>query len=132
VTVWLRGAERTPLDDLSADQAAAYGAFLQQSPWYKWDFATNAKALADLSGDSLRDRERRFALGAEYGAKATYAGVIEAAVAGVGADDLRLRSVVSGVANEILSDIAGITIIGLLGDGIEIETDRYRALRRFV
>jgi hypothetical protein len=31
------------------------------------------------------------------------------------------------VANEILSDIAGITIIGLLGDGIEIETDRYRA-----
>lgn len=127
VTVWLRGAERAPLDDLSADQAAAYGAFLQQMPWYKWDFATNAKALADLSGDSMRDRERRFALGAEYGAKAAYAGVIEAAVAGVGADELRLRSVVSGVANEILSDIAGITIIGPLGDGIEIETDRYRA-----
>ena len=28
VTVWLRGAERAPLDDLSAAQAAAYGAFL--------------------------------------------------------------------------------------------------------
>ena len=126
----LRGAERATLDDLSAAQAADYAQFLQQTPWYKWDFTTDALALSEAAGPGLRDRERRFALGAEFRAKAAYARVIEAAVAEVGADQLRLRSVVTGLTAQALSDIDGVDVIGPLGGGIEIETDRYRAYTR--
>ncbi|MEM7178453.1 MAG: hypothetical protein AAF503_12195 [Pseudomonadota bacterium] len=41
----LRGAERAPLDDLSAQQAADYAQFLQQVPWYKWPFGKDVDAL---------------------------------------------------------------------------------------
>lgn len=123
-----RGGTRAPLDDLSARQAAEYAQFLQQVPWYKWDFARDAAALREQSTGSLRDTERRLALGAEYLAKSAYAGVIEQAVANVGADELRLRMVVRDTSAEALGAYEGVTVIGPRGDGIEIETPRYRAL----
>jgi len=126
LAVLFRGAERAPLDDLSAAQAADYAMFLQRTPWYKWNFAADAKALRDSASGGIRDTERRLALGAEYRAKAAYAGLIEAAVAGVGADQLRLRTVVTGISEAALSDIEGVEAIGPLGGGTEIETDRYR------
>ncbi|SMX22935.1 hypothetical protein [Boseongicola aestuarii] len=132
LAVLLRGSARAPLDDLGAAQAAEYAAFLQQNPWYKWDFAADAEALRQSAGGSLRDKERRFALGAEYRAKAAYARVIAAAVAEVGTDEPRLRSVVSGLSTQDLSQIEGVTVIGPLGDGIEIETERYRVYTRIL
>ena len=80
VEALLRGAERAELDDVSARQAADYAKFLQQTPWYKWDFRSDAAELRVASTGSMRDREREFALGLEYGAKAAYAGVIASAV----------------------------------------------------
>lgn len=130
LTVLLRGSERAPLDHLSATQAADYAKFLQQTPWYEWDFASDADTLQRTAASQLRDSERRFALGAEYRAKAAYARVIKAAVAEIGADEPRLRSVVSGLSERALSEIEGVTVIGPLGDGIEIETDRYRNFTR--
>lgn len=123
----LRGSERAPLDMLSAQQAADYATFLQQVPWYKWDFRSDANALADTASDALRDTERRLALGLEYRAKAAYAGVIEQAVANVGADALTLRMIVNG-DQAVLSGWEEISVIGETGRGIEIETPRYRAL----
>lgn len=124
----LRGASRAPLDDLSADQARAYAGFLQQVPWYRWDFAGDAEDLATNATPVLRDRERRFALGLEYRAKATYARVIEQAVAQVGADALRLRMIVAGLALEQLRGTAGVDVVATHDAGIEIETPRYREL----
>ena len=128
----LRGEVRAPLDDLSAEQAAEYAAFLQQVPWYKWDFITDIKELENEGGESLRDRERRFALGLEYVAKAYYAEVIEQAVAGVGADQLRIRSVVAGLDAGTLGAVPGVTVIETLPEGVLIETDRYRAFTRIL
>jgi hypothetical protein len=122
-----RGAARAPLDDLSATQAAAYATFLQQVPWYRWDFAADAAALRAAGSGALRDRERRMALGIEYGVKAAYARLIAAAVAGVGADRLTMRSVVAGLSLTELTDIDGVTIIADRPEGTEIETPRYRA-----
>jgi len=130
LAVLLRGSERARLDDLSATQAAEYAKFLQQTPWYKWDFTSDAEALTANAGEGLRNTERRLALGAEFRAKAAYARVIAAAVAEVGADDLRLRSVVSGLSEQALTQIEGVTVIGPLADGVEIETERYRAFTR--
>ncbi|MFN5997104.1 MAG: hypothetical protein ACK47C_16190 [Paracoccaceae bacterium] len=128
--VALRGAEHAPLDDLSAQQAADYAVFLQQVPWYKWDFTRDADALSAAATDALRDRERRFALGLEYRAKAFYAKVIEAAVAAVGADQLRLRAVVSGLPAEDLTALPDVQVIGTPPEGVVIEAPRYRTFTR--
>jgi hypothetical protein len=125
----LRGQTRAPLDDLSARQAADYAVFLQQTPWYKWDFTRDAAEL-NAATDALRDRERRIALGLEYRAKAAYAKVIEAAVAAVGADQLRLRAVVRGLDAATLSALPDVQVIETLPEGIVIEAPRYRAFTR--
>lgn len=124
----IRGETRAPLDDLSAEQARSYAKFLQQIPWYKWDFAADAKALKAQSSGTIRDIERRLALGGEYSAKAAYARVIAQAVAQVGADELRLRMIVGSTTPETLAGDEGVEIISTGEDGIEIETPRYREL----
>ena len=124
----IRGPTRAPLDDLSAEQAAAYARFLQQTPWYLYDFRADAAALRDAAGDSLRDRERAVALGLEHGARAAYAGVIESAVAATGQDDLTLQMVVTGLPDAALTAEPGVRILRRLDQGSEVETPRYRAL----
>jgi hypothetical protein len=126
----LRGVERSPLDNLSARQAADYAVFLQQVPWYRWDFTRDAAELEAAATDALRDRERRFSLGLEYRAKAAYAKVIEAAVAAVGADQLRLRAVVTGLSDEALAALPEVQVIETLTTGTVIEAPRYRAFTR--
>jgi hypothetical protein len=126
----VRGARRAPLDDLSAQQASDYATFLQQVPWYKWDFTTDAAALDRAAPATFRDRERRFALGIEYRVKAAYAQVIEAAVAQVGADQLRLRAVVTGMPEAALAALPDVQVIATRPEGIEIEAPRYRAFTR--
>ncbi|MFV0302347.1 MAG: hypothetical protein ACK5IP_16010, partial [Paracoccus sp. (in: a-proteobacteria)] len=128
IATWLRGPDHSPLDRLSARQAADYARFLQQTPWYRWDFAADAAALDDAATGAFRDRERRLALGLEYRAKAAYARAIAGAVAATGQDELTLRAVVAGLTQEQLSAIPGVTVIGQRPEGIEVETPRYREL----
>lgn len=123
----LRGPGRTALDDLSAVQASRYAAFLQQTPWYRWDFRTDAETLAAAATPAWRDRERALALGIEFRAKAAYAGVIAAAVAGVGADQLTIRSIIKGLSADSLGAINGVSIVAQGPAGVEIDTPRYRA-----
>lgn len=124
----VRGATLSPLDRVSALQAAEYAAFLQQVPWYKYDFAADASALRAAQSDNPRDLERRFALGREYAAKAAYAQVIAAAVESVGPDELTLRVVVKGTDAAVLEGIEGLSVVEHRGDIIIVETPRYRAL----
>ncbi|NNE89446.1 MAG: hypothetical protein HKN27_15365 [Silicimonas sp.] len=127
IAAMLRGAERAPLDDVSARQAKAYAAFLQQVPWYQWDFERDVTELREATTPVLRDQERALALGLEFGAKAAYAQVIAQAVEGIGSDELRLRSVVSGLSQEELQSFDDVGVIEKLDEGVVIETDRYRA-----
>ena len=124
VFTWLRGPDRAPLDELSADQAGRYARFLQQVPWYRWDFGADAQALWDSAGDSLRDRERALALGLEFRAKAAYAQVIAAAVASTGYDELRLRMIVT----DLPEPLPGVEVIAERSEGLELDTPRYREL----
>ncbi len=126
----LRGSTPSLVDGVSAAQAAEYATFLQQVPWYKWDFRGNAQELGALNHATLRDSERAFALGLEYRAKAAYAGVIAAAVAATGEDQLRLRTVVSGVSSETLAALPDVRVIEEIPEGIVIEAPRYRAFTR--
>ncbi len=124
---WVRGEGRSPLDDLSAEQATAYAEFLHQVPWYRWDFARDAAALDAGRTDAFRDRERDLALGIEYGVKAAYARAIGAAVAATGFDELTMRSVVAGLPPEELEAVEGVTVIAERPEGVEVETPRYQA-----
>lgn len=124
----IRGEAQSPLDKLSARQAADYAAFLQQVPWYKYDFPADAADLRAAQSDNPRDLERRFALGGEYAAKAAYAQVIAAAVDSVGADQLTLRMVVEGPDAAVLDGLEGVSVVQHRGDVIVVEAPRYRAL----
>ncbi|MFA3917308.1 hypothetical protein [Ruegeria hyattellae] len=128
VATMIRGSVRTETDDLSAQQAAGYARFLQQIPWYKWDFRMDSEALDAVQGQGFRDTERKTALGLEYAAKAAYADVIAAAVEGVGADELTLRMVVRGTDPIGLASYNGVELVERHSEGFVIETPRYRAL----
>lgn len=127
VATLVRGETRAPLDDLSATQAADYATFLQQVPWYEWDFTADAAALAGNATSAPRDKERRLALGLEFRAKAAYAGLIKAAVASVGPDQLTMRVILTGLDAAALAQIPAVQVIAKRPEGIEIETPRYRA-----
>ena len=127
IATWIRGPNRAALDNLSATQAADYAAFLQQVPWYRWDFTRDATALQTAATDVFRDRERAFALGLEYRAKAAYAEVIAGAVAGMEPDALTMRSIVTGISAADLAKIEGVAVIADRAQGTEIETPRYAA-----
>ena len=127
VYTWFRGPERATLDDLSARQARDYAEFLQQTPWYKYDFRADIAEQAAASQGTPRDNERRLALGLEFSAKQAYAGVIEDAVAGVGADALRLRMVVQATPDQ-LTGLEGVELVEERPEGLVLETPRYRQL----
>lgn len=128
IAALVRGEARAPLDDLSAKQAQDYAAFLQQVPWYKWDFAADKAALNAAATDAWRDRERRVALGLEYAIKARYAEIIAAAVANMDPDALQLRMIVTGLAEAELGALDGVRVVTTRPEGVEVETPRYRAL----
>lgn len=128
LVAWATGPGRSALDDLSARQAADYARFLQQVPWYRYDFRADAAALRAASGGGFRDRERALALGLEHAARAAYAGVIAQAVAATGQDDLTLQMVVAGLPETVLTATPGVRVLRALPEGLEVETPRYRAL----
>ena len=123
----LRGDQLSALDISSATQAAAYAEFLQQAPWYQWDFVEDLTTIRSSGTGDLRDTERSFALGAEFSAKAKYAEMIAAAVASTGFDKLVLHSLVKDISVEELAQIKAVKILAENDGLIEIETPRYRA-----
>lgn len=127
LAVWQRGPGRAVLDDVSAQMAADYAAFLSQVPWYRWDFTGDADRLAAEATPGLRNTERRFALGLEFRAKAVYAAMIGKAVAATGFDELTMRVVVRGLDSKTLASLPGVTVIAERPEGLEVETPRYAA-----
>ena len=130
IVATLRGEDRASLDDIYAAQAADYALFLHQTPWYYRDFRADRAALQAAPGDTLRDRERRLAIGLEYGVKAAYGDLLEAAVAATGEDATRMRVVVSGLASEELAALPDVTVIEEGDAYTVIETERFRLFTR--
>jgi hypothetical protein len=123
----IRGPQRAELDDVTAGMATDYAAFLYQVPWYRWNFTRDAETLSANPAPGFRNWERRTAIGLEFRAKSAYAGVIAAAVAATGFDELTMRSVVTGMTPEALAQVTGIAVVETLPQGVIVETPRYQA-----
>lgn len=125
----IRGPVKSPQDTYAAVMARDFSNFLQQTPWYDYDFDS---ATTDLWNKPLRTTlrgwERRLALGGEWKAKAAYASVIADASNAAGPAILRIRLVVTGIEPSALSQIEGVNVIERKGDNLIIEADRYRKL----
>lgn len=128
VATIIRGPQHARLDNMSAAQAAEYAAFLQQVPWYRYDFRGDAATLNASATDEFRDRERALALGLEHLARSAYAGVIAQAVAATGFDDLTLQMVLTDLTPTQIEAFEGVSILGSATGGTEVETPRYREL----
>ena len=125
---WVSGW--TSADDHHAARTQqAYGAFMHETPWYRFPFG---EALAeewrtkepDLT---FRHWERRLALTAEYGVKAGYAKLIDrASGAALGRDALTIRFV-ARTAPEAMSMIdSRLKPVRVMPDGLTvIEAPRY-------
>jgi hypothetical protein len=125
-------AEDRFADRLNGD----YAAFLRQTPWYEFPFATRLQSLwRDVplgEGGIFRSFERRMALSLEYGVKALYAQAL-GAMASLAPAKLTMQSVVRDFeASDIAAD-PRITLLRRDADGAGvIETPRYRAFTEIV
>ncbi|MDA8746585.1 hypothetical protein N9M66_00050 [Litoreibacter sp.] len=112
----------SPQDRVEADMADDYATFLQQVPWYKYDFPTWSEALWAADPVGIRGWERRIALGLEWGAKAQYAKVIAKAAAGLGADELTMQIAVKGLP----TDLSDVIVLSTQDDITIAQVPRYR------
>jgi hypothetical protein len=131
VTAWIRGPKRTAEDEFALAVADDYAAFLRQTPWYEYPFASKLAQFWTTTPVSfrnpIRSLERRISLSFEYAFKAVYAKLIGLGAAATPAP-LTIRSVVKDLDPSDLAVASAITLIGKLPDGGSIiETPRYRA-----
>lgn len=119
-------AAPSPQDQVEADMAANYATFLQQVPWYKYDFPAWSEKLWAAEPVAIRGWERRIALGLEWGAKTQYAKVIANAAAGLGADELRMRIALQNTDPTYLASLPDVTLIDQSADTTIAEVPRYR------
>lgn len=126
----LDGAD-SAADLYSAAVQQRYAAFMHQTPWYAFGFG---EALAGLwalpaQGSLIRHWERRFAVGAEYGVKGLYAGLIGwASGATLGRDEPTLRFVARAEPARLAAIDSRLRPAGALPGGLAIvEAPRYAA-----
>lgn len=118
-------------DDAHAAQVQMrYGAFMHETPWYRFPFG---RALADAwrtdePHAGARHWERRLAATAEYGVKAGYAKLIDVATgATLGRDETRLRLVVRAGPAAVRAIDARLAPVRTLPDGLlVVEAPRYQ------
>jgi hypothetical protein len=115
--------------------AAEYGRFIHLRPWYEYRFAPRLRALwreVPLWGEHpIRKWERKVFLSVEYGVKAAYAGLIEAATrAAYAPEDDRMQLVVTGWSDTLARREPNLVAIARL-DSLHtlVATPRYDGFR---
>jgi hypothetical protein len=119
----------SPQDTIEAEMAKDYANFLQQIPWYKYDFDAQTTLLWDAPTANFRAYERRIALGLEWKAKAAYARLIARAVAGMTPDALTMKIAISNVDPITLQDVK---LIETQNQVAILDVPRYRIFTRLV
>lgn len=125
---WASGHQSAD-DKLAATVQQDYGAFMHQTPWYKFPFGDAFSKLWHTSEPDQTGRhwERRVALSMEYGVKAGYAALIDkASGAALGRDQLTLKFVTPSNADAVARLDPRFKSAGKTADGQTIvEAPRY-------
>jgi hypothetical protein len=128
VSEWLGGWDSAD-DRYATNVQQRYGAFMHETPWYKFPFGKAFNGLWNTTEpkQKLRHWERRFALSGEYGMKAGYAGLIGwASGASLGRDERILRFVTTGAPAAVQRVDARFKPVGKAGStGTVVEAPRY-------
>src|SRR5215467_113800 len=103
------GFYHTEEDVFARNTARQYADFVHTVPWYDFPFAARLEALwkeTPLWGlDMVRKWERRFALSAEYGLMATYAGIVRLGTHGIQKpEDRVIHAWIEGATDRIFDD----------------------------
>jgi hypothetical protein len=132
------GGRKTAEDAFNLTLLKEYGAFLYQTPWFRFPFGTKLRQFWRETPfiPSLRAVERRGSLSLQYAARYAYAALMRF-VAGYDPADLTIRSVVGGLAPSDLATMRDVKVIREVTDaggvrGVLVETARYAAFDAFV
>jgi hypothetical protein len=125
---WI-GGWRSADDRYAASVQLHYGAFMHETPWYRFPFGTALYQLWQTreADHHFRHWERRLALSAEYGVKAGYAKLIDkASGAALGRDETSLRFVARATKEQIAAVDPRLKPVQALPGGlIVVEAPRY-------
>jgi hypothetical protein len=138
LTEWTTGRRKTAEDEFNLTLLKDYGAFLYQTPWFRFPFGAKLRQFWREVPfvPSIRAIERRGSLSLQYAARYAYAALIRF-VAGYDPADLTIRSVVGGLAPSNLEAMRGVKVIREVNDasgvrGVLVDTARYAAFDAFV
>jgi len=125
---WI-GGHRSADDAYNARIWQHYGAFMHETPWYRFPFGRAFTHLwsTESGGAGFRHWERRFALSLEYGVKAGYAALIGwASGATLGRDEPTLRFVARASPARLAAIDPRLRPVARLGGGLTaVEAPRY-------
>jgi len=135
---WTTGGHKTAEDEFNLALLKDYGAFLYQTPWFRFPFGAKLEQFWRETPfvPSIRSVERRGALSLQYGGRAGYAALMRF-IAGYDPADLTIQSVVGGLSPGELQAIGGVKVIREVtarngARGVLVETARYAAFDAFV
>jgi hypothetical protein len=138
LTEWTAGGRRTAEDEFNLALLKEYGAFLYQTPWFRFPFGAKLRQFWRETPfvPSIRAVERRGSLSLQYAARYAYARLMRF-VAGYDPADLTIRSVVGGLTPSDLAAMHDVKVIREVTDttgvrGVLVETARYAAFDAFV
>lgn len=126
----------TSTDDRhAAEVMTRYGAFMHETPWYRFSFG---EALRDEWWTSETDQvarhwERRIALSLEYGVKAGYAKLIGWATGtAMGADEVRLRLLLRPGQANLAAIVPDAKVLGETAGAVKLDLPRYARFTQIV
>lgn len=121
------GGWRSADDRYATAVQQRYGAFMHETPWYRFPFGEAFRGAWRTRDGGVRHGERRFALSAEYGVKGLYAKLIGAAdAAAMRPDQVRMHIVVRATPEAVAAVDPRLRPVAATANGlIVVDTPRY-------
>ena len=120
------GGYQSPEDRYAASVQQRYGAFMHETPWYRFPFGQAFTGLWRRDFGGVRGIERRIALSLEYGVKTGYAKLIGwASGTALGADEVRMRLVLRATPEQVAVVDPRLKIVSSGAHGTVVDTPRY-------
>jgi len=122
---WI-GGSKSPEDRYAAGVQQRYGAFMHETPWYRFPFGQAFTGLWHSDFGGGRGIERRVAFSLEYGIKTGYAKLIGwASGTTLGADEVRMRLVLAANPDRVAAVDPRLKVISSSRQGTVVDAPRY-------